>query len=369
MQAPVIGPPEPVPHPTPWPEANRRLLLGQGAPIDPLVRLESFNDQEFERFIWEWVKGYLVPQYMEVQHRGGPGDKGRDVIGWLDQSSVTPRRWDLYQCKRYNDALTPSDFLVELGKLCYYTCTGILSVPRSYFIVSPKGVGNNLQDLIDSPEALRAKLIEKWDDWCRDKITSKTSVKLEGALSQYVQQFDFSIVKTVGPSTLIEQHKQTKYHHALFGASFKPRPPVPVPPVEVTNAETGYVSCIYDAFAEHMEAPVKCPDDFSMHKHLSQCFNHARECFYSAESLKEFSRDNLPDDSVFVDLCAQINQGITPTLNKLHKDGYEKMVDVSEKAVTVAITSNVLVSELVPSDRVGVCHQLANDGTIKWVEK
>jgi hypothetical protein len=34
----------------------------------------------------------------------------------------------------------------------------------------------------------------------------------------------------------------------------------------------------------------------------------------------------------------------------------------------VAITSNILVSEIVPSDRVGLCHQLANNGVITWVK-
>jgi hypothetical protein len=75
---------ESIPVPTPWPDANRRLLLGQGAPIDPLVRLSTFNDAEFERFIWEWVHGYLSSHYVDVQARGGAGDKGRDVIGWID---------------------------------------------------------------------------------------------------------------------------------------------------------------------------------------------------------------------------------------------------------------------------------------------
>jgi hypothetical protein len=97
-----------VPEPTPWPNSNRRLLLGQGAPIDPLIRLSTFTDKEFERFIWEWVQGYLSKRYVEVQARGGAGDKGRDVLGWVDSAGVEPRRWDLYQCKRYASGLAPS---------------------------------------------------------------------------------------------------------------------------------------------------------------------------------------------------------------------------------------------------------------------
>jgi hypothetical protein len=360
---------EPVPLPTPWPDANRRLLLGHGAPIDPLVRLATFDYAQFERFIWEWVNGYIAHRYLEVQHRGGAGDKGRDVIGWLDESSVSPRRWDLFQCKRYKDPLTPSDFLLELGKLCYYTFRGDYTPPSRYFIVSPKGVGNTLQDLIDDPKSLKEKLIEKWNDWCLHAITKTEAVVLGGAFLDYVGTFDFSIVKTLPPAELIEQHSKTKYHLAVFGTSFKPRPPVSQPPADIAEGELGYVSRAYEAFADHLKTPVVGPSDFSSHSHLAHCFSHARECFYSAESLKEFSRDNLPDDSAFVNLCHQMLQGVKPTLNKLHVDGYEKLVDVTEKAVGVAITSNILVSEIEPSDRVGLCHQLANNGTIHWVVK
>jgi hypothetical protein len=358
-----------VPKPTPWPEANRRLLLGQGAPIDPLVRLASFTADEFERFIWEWVNGYIADQYVEVQHRGAAGDKGRDVIGWLDQSSVIPRRWDLYQCKRYSSPLAPGDFLPELGKLCHFTFRGDYSRPGQYFIVSSKGVGNSLQDLIDDPIAMRAKLIEQWDSWCLNSITKTGSVALDGEFRKYVDAFDFSIIRTVSPQDLIEQHAQTKYHLAVFGSGFKPRPPVTPPPPGVALNETIYVTHVYDAFADHLKVTVAKREDFSTHTHLTRCFDHARECFYSAESLKEFSRDNLPDDSAFANLRKQIRQGITATLNKLHKDGYDKLIDVSEKVVGVEITSNILATELEPSDRVGLCHHLANDDEIKWVIK
>jgi hypothetical protein len=360
---------ESIPAPTLWPDANRRLLLGQGAPVDPLVRLASFDDTEFERFIWEWVRGYIAHRYAEVQHRGGAGDKGRDIVAWLDDSSAASRRWDLYQCKRYKDPLTPSDFLVELGKLCFYTHRKDYSTPRQYFIVSPKGVGNTLQDLIDDPPKLRVRLIEKWDDWCLEKITATGPVALVGDFRKHVEGFDLSIVKTLAPATLIEQHRETKDHLAVFGSSFKPRPLAQTPPADVAPKETMYVTSVYEAFADHLNSPVLSVQDFTQHTHLAQCFSHARECFYCAESLKEFSRDNLPDDREFGNLCNQVHQGVTPTLNKLHKDGYEKLVDVSERVVFLPITSNILVTEMEPNDRVGLCHQLANEGKIRWVKK
>ncbi|MEN1550753.1 restriction endonuclease, partial [Pseudomonas aeruginosa] len=67
-------------------------------------RLAQFSAAEFERFTLEWASEYLAgQQYVnEVQQRGGAGDKGRDIVVWLDSSDAVPRRWHLYQCKHYD---------------------------------------------------------------------------------------------------------------------------------------------------------------------------------------------------------------------------------------------------------------------------
>lgn len=256
-----------------------------------------------------------------------------------------------------------------MGKLCYYTQRGDYTIPQHYYIVTPLGVGNSLQDLIDDPAAMKQKLVEKWDDWCQNEITKKEKVLLEGELADWVKHFDFSMVRTLPPQTLIEQHRETNYHLPVFGSRFKPRPAVPLPPPQITDAEVVYVKRAFEAFSDHLKAPVTCQSDFEKHDYLKSAFSHARECFYSAESLKEFSRDNLPDDKEYTNLCNQMLQGIRPTLNRRHNDGYEKLVDTTEKAVTVSITSNILTSEMEPSDRVGICHQLANDGIVRWVKE
>ena len=39
-----------------------------------------------------------------------------------------------------------------------------------------------------------------------------------------------------------------------------------------------------------------------------------------------------------------------------------------KQATKIAITSNPLVSSIKTQDRQGICHQLANDDRLKWVE-
>lgn len=361
------------PLPVPWPGANRRLLQG-GAPIQPLIRVGAFSPEEFENFVLEWVHGFLAKkynsvqmlEYNEIKKVGGAGDKGRDIIAWIDPPNTADRKWDNYQCKHYEAALTPTEFYVELGKLCYYSYKKDYSIPRFYYIVTHKGVGPKLSDLLNEPVELRKQLISNWDNYCKERITNH-SVPLEGRFARYVEAFDFSIIREVPPMTLIEQHSYTRYHALIFGTALKPRPQSQVPPPEVDVSETRYVEQIYEAFSDHLKAPIKDPSGFAHRIDMKNNFHKARVSFYCAESLKEFSRDSLPDDEYFVDLKEQILEGISITVDKLHADGYARLVETTEKAVTVQIDSNPLKDALRPNDRIGICHHLANEDKLRWV--
>jgi transposase len=64
-----------LPVPTPWPDANARLLgVGAGLPVQPLDRLASFSAGQFERFTLEWADGWLahsLPDVDQVQQTQG----------------------------------------------------------------------------------------------------------------------------------------------------------------------------------------------------------------------------------------------------------------------------------------------------------
>jgi hypothetical protein len=300
-----------LPAPSRWEGTNTRLLgLAAGVPIDPLVRIAGFSDKEFERFTLEWADGYLATRYNEIQARGGSGDKGRDIVAWIDPSSASTRRWDLYQCKHYAGALTPSNIWVELGKLCYYVDRGDYTMPRSYYLVSPQGAGNTLQDLIDDPAKLRAGLINAWDAHCLKKITTKQDVSLTGTLKTLVEAVDLSIVRVIQPHELISQHGKTKYHHRVFGVKLIERPASVPPPPGLATKETVYVRQIWNAFGDHLKKPIGATDDFNSDARLRTIFAQARIAFYSAESLKEFVRDSMPPETSFDSLQTEFRDGL-----------------------------------------------------------
>lgn len=48
----------------------------------------------------------------------------------------------------YNSALAPSNYYLELGKLCYYTYTKDIPLPKSYYIVASNDIGPTLQTIV-----------------------------------------------------------------------------------------------------------------------------------------------------------------------------------------------------------------------------
>ena len=65
----------------------------------------------------------------------------------------------------------------------------------------------------------------------------------------------------------------------------------------------------------------------------------------------------------------QIYDGIFATINYPYPDGYERLHQTIKDVTHIQVNSSVLKSQLLMNDRIGICHQLANEDKIKWVPK
>lgn len=106
-------------------------LYGTDINIAPIDKVHIMDEDSFEHFTLEWLYGCKKDKYSSIMRIGGAGDKGRDVIAYRKDGGV-----DYFQCKHYNSALAPSNYYLELGKLCYYTYTKDIPLPKSYYIVA-----------------------------------------------------------------------------------------------------------------------------------------------------------------------------------------------------------------------------------------
>lgn len=288
---------------------------------------------------------------------------GRDIVGYISPGISL---WDNYQCKHYEHPLTPNDIWVELGKLCYYTYAGEYTVPNSYSFVAPRGAGNKLSKLLRQPDKIREGLLEHWEQHCRYRISAARETPLDDKLRAHINAFDFSIVRTISPLTIIEQHRQTTWHAARFGGGLPIRPPAPLPPASVATHETAYVRALLDAYGERLGQVLAFAEELradDMKAHLLR----SRKEFYSAEALREFSRDNVPAGT-FEQLLDEVHDGVIDVVEASHRDAFERVLRTVQQAKSLQITSNALVARTTTADRGGMCHQLANDLRIKWCQ-
>jgi len=342
---------------------NQQILLGQKH--DPLEIIKIYSADEWENFSREWLEG-LVGRYADVRRASGKGDRGRDVIGYVGPMN-SGGAWDNHQCKHYDHALYHSDLWKELAKLCYYTHKGDYSIPRVYYFVSPQGVGPEALLLLEDPAKLQAGLIERWEQGNLLKV-GKNEIVLEGTLRQHVETFDFGIVKDMPPSKIIEQHRYTRHHAARFGGGLVRLPPHKANvPVEIAEHEARYVAQILEAYGDHLSKAIATKADLKDHPKLQRHFNRQRNHFYLAELLRNFTRDNIPEDGCFERLQDEIYEGVIDVAEGSHSDGFERLKKTIQASLALQIDSHPLRECLEVYHRSGMCHQLANKDRLTWV--
>jgi hypothetical protein len=364
---------EPLTSPTPWPNANARLLgVGAGLPVDPLDRLAQFNSKDFERFTLEWADGYLkenIPGLNEIQQRGGAGDKGRDIVVWLDPPKAKPRRWHLYQCKHYSARLSAGKAAGEIAKVLHYTLKGSYTAPVEYWFVTHRGVTGGLQDLLDDPDKLCAYILRNWTKYCAGAITDTGKVQLTDDLKTHIASFDFGIFRAKQPHNLLNEHGKTRYHLNVFGAPLIERPAPPAPPSIVAPSERAYVGQLYEVIAEELGIGIKEAVDFAHSASMRNLFDRSRITFYSAEGLKELARDHMADVAFFDSLLTNFGDGLYHTYTAPAASGLVRLRSTVQAAQGLQLGTHVLEPHTTPLDREGVCHHLANTGAVKWCDK
>lgn len=316
---------------------------------------------EWEEFILEWADA-KKEIYRSVERHGGAGDQGCDVVGRLDDQKDGP--WDNYQCKHYDHALSPSDLWSELGKYCYYTFKGEYPPARRYTFVAPHGVSVKVSKLLRDAGALKAGLLTNWSKQCENGITAKQAIPLDTALRAHIDRLDFTIFSAASPLTIIKEHAQTRWHVFRFGGGLPSRPAAPMPPTVIDSGEANYIRALLDAYESRLKVTLATRADLKDLK-LMEHFERARVEFYSAEALREFSRDNVPPGT-FEQLLDEVYHGVIDVIESHHPDAYERVLACVRQAKALTLANLALGTRVVNADKGGMCHQLANEQRITW---
>ncbi len=332
--------------------------------VVPLQRLRDMDEDTYEEMVQVWVYMCLkaAGKYAHVHHVGGAGDKGRDVIAYLDN---TFSKFDLYQCKHYKGELNYSDLFGEIGKLLTYTYTKTYPAPQHYYIACPHGLAQSFRDLLqDGAQELKKKIISDWDSKVVAKVGVTNSIKLDDILRSYINGFDYSIIEEMDPLTFIEEFrdKGAPYFFWYFGGGWNAikKTTLEVPSVP-DKKETNYISSLYEAYSEHAGKDIT-PDNIADNEKYNKHLDRSRTIFYAAEEVRLTSRRSTPPDSdEFDELKKQINTFVGDTYDEDYDDGFTKVKKVVEKAGEYEHADNLLIGQFLDSNaKQGVCHHLSN---------
>lgn len=338
--------------------------------LAPLKRLYDMEENEYEELVQVWVYTCLKSdgKYAKVHRVGGAGDKGRDVIAYLDN---TYNNFDLYQCKHYDHELVYSDLYGEIGKLLTYTYTNTYSVPQHYYIACPHGLAQSFRDLLqDGAKDLKRYLIDEWDTKVVAKVGKTCGIKLDNKLTQYINDFDYSIIQEIIPLDFIEtfRDKGSTYFFCYFGGGLKTikkeKLEVPAKPAE---DERNYISNLYEAYSENAGEEISENNITDKEKYRNHLIR-SRSLFYSAEEIRLTSRRSTPPDcDEFDELKDKINTFIGDTYDEDYDDGFMKVKKVVEKAGEYKHSDDLVVGQFLDSNaKQGICHHLSNEGKLTW---
>jgi hypothetical protein len=70
----------------------------------------------------------------------------------------------------------------------------------------------------------------------------------------------------------------------------------------------------------------------------------------------------------FEKLQDEVHTGIKDELRGEHADGYRRVVAVVKTARTLPLGAHALHGRMAVRDHGGICHQLANDGKVRWIK-
>jgi hypothetical protein len=318
---------------------TRNNFVSKGGILPPSAIVMHFSPNQWEDFIeaacvFRELDGR---KYYQVKRIGNAGDAGRDVEARFIPE-LREDEWDLYQCKHYENPLTPGNAFGELAKFFINLSEEVFPRPRRYYFCSPKNAGPDLHDLIAAPANFQKRFLADWTAGTTGlkNRTASLTVKVRAV----VEAFDFARIQEFLVRDIIKCHENNRTaHFELFGivASRGDDPQIPPAP---TDEELIYVNELLRVYSEHSNTEltmenVLASEDYS--EHLSD----ARSSFYCAEGLKRFSRDLYTDKDEFKLLLTMVLQGIKPSVSNLkNKTGMDRLNAAIDKVSSVAVVDD-----------------------------
>jgi hypothetical protein len=340
--------------------ASAAALLA-GPRLTPKKHIWFYSAGEWEEFILEWAR--LLPGYVAVKRFGGANDRGIDIAGLLSEFGLEGP-WDCYQCKHYERPLEPAEARAEILKILCGVAGAHYMMPRKYRFLAPQGCGPGLTRLLSTPSKLKTNFLANLDpakSLCRDLDSGMLD-----RVKNLANRTDFSIFGSEDIDSVITTHQRSPNHIVRFGGQLPSRPQPDAPPDDPAQHETRYIEQLMEIYDERFPGNNFSPPLAASNAQISEHYLRQREAFYSAEALRVFARDSVPDGT-FSALQQEVFDGVVETCDQPYSHGFERLSCVLTAAGSLHLTTNALITVTEQRDRKGICHQLANEDRLIWV--
>jgi hypothetical protein len=314
--------------------------------------LLALTDAELEQFVREWAT--QKREYVEVQRFTGPGDMGRDVVGYLTKERHEGS-WHNFQCKQYGRTLPTDRGISEVGKVLYHSHSGEFTPPTAF--------NRNLKRFIAKPSEFRAELLAGWNQYCAGTISEGKRIELTPDLRAFIEGWDFSVIHSISVDEILLDYASKSVLQSWFGIDPGP-PPMGVVPPEIEAREMPYVQQLLDAYGEREDcifcdhAAVKDHYVHGPHLHMQ------REQFFDADAFSRFYRDNTMSEEILL-LRRDVLHGVAEIHRAKHADSLTRVDAVMTQAANVQPAGALARYARVPVKQ-GICHHFANEGGLRW---
>lgn len=318
---------------------------------------------DLEKFVRDWALQKNT-EYFKVETFSGAVDRGRDVVGFVDQN-LHEGTWDNFQCKQYGKTLPTATAFHEIGKILYYANQGEFTAPRAFKFVAPNGVNRNLQRLLFKPKEFKQAFISSWKEHCENTIIKGRSVPLTSDLQAFIEDYDFACIQRISLDDLLCDPSIKPVLYEWFGADPGPAP-LGTMPGTVREDELPYISQLLAAYSEHGGTPILDHQAAASHPQFGTHLARQRERFYDADAFKRFYRDNTNAAGIEA-FESDIYHGVVDTCDGPYTDALSRANAVMSQAANVQ-PSGVLGKHSRVKAKQGICHHFANEAEprLRW---
>lgn len=335
--------------------------------------LKTMHEETYEELVAAWafwcLKNGTAQKYEDVSRIGGAGDKGVDVIAFINQKT---RKCDIYQCKHYGHAISQSDVIAELGKFLYFMSTGDIPIPETYYLMGPEGLSGQYTLIYTNPEKLKNSIKTNWNKCIAEKIEKGHSHPFEGALVDFIENFDYTKFQTYSQDkflkNLLECEKRYVYFQYFgYRREYLKRIKKETP-TKLDDYEKKYTKYLFDAYND-VKGVVEIDETNIAGSNFAKHFGRSRDEFWLAESVKKMEDENNPGDiDEFEELKDDVLDFVSDTFEENYKNAFEKVKAVTGKAATMTKKDRIISGEVGARELKGVCYQLSNEDKLIWKE-